>query len=245
MVDCMCMITILVFCCRHVCLRIVFLYLVSIFYIFLLFCFFFLMIRRPPGSTRTDTLFPYTTLFRSLGLDLLEVLSEPGSVRADLPQLQPHRREVGLGRLELGRVDRVKGVAEARECRDRHGHRAGSRTSLSGHASESTDRTSAERHQSGTEGQGGVTQQRQATRELVDRLVGATGPVARAFNVIADRANAVCGVDARAVKVVQVPVQQRRRSSGLRHPGAELVVQREDNALLTNRHNLTYSQSMQ
>src|SRR3546814_20266760 len=38
---------------------------------FLLFCiysiffFFFLMIRRPPRSTRTDTLFPYTTLFRS------------------------------------------------------------------------------------------------------------------------------------------------------------------------------------
>src|SRR3546814_9431127 len=30
-------------------------------------CFFFLMIRRPPRSTRTDTLFPYTTLFRSGG----------------------------------------------------------------------------------------------------------------------------------------------------------------------------------
>src|SRR3546814_4416388 len=28
---------------------------------------FFLTIRRPPISTRTDTLFPYTTLFRSLG----------------------------------------------------------------------------------------------------------------------------------------------------------------------------------
>src|SRR3546814_17760056 len=27
--------------------------------------FLFLMIRRPPRSTRTDTLFPYTTLFRS------------------------------------------------------------------------------------------------------------------------------------------------------------------------------------
>src|SRR3546814_3264224 len=27
--------------------------------------FFFLIIRRPPRSTRTDTLFPYTTLFRS------------------------------------------------------------------------------------------------------------------------------------------------------------------------------------
>src|SRR3546814_13248501 len=36
---------------------------------FMLLCirclFFFLMIRRPPRSTRTDTLFPYTTLFRS------------------------------------------------------------------------------------------------------------------------------------------------------------------------------------
>src|SRR3546814_20771849 len=29
-------------------------------------CFFCLMIRRPPRSTRTDTLFPYTTLFRSV-----------------------------------------------------------------------------------------------------------------------------------------------------------------------------------
>src|SRR3546814_17522963 len=28
--------------------------------------FLFLLIRRPPRSTRTDTLFPYTTLFRSL-----------------------------------------------------------------------------------------------------------------------------------------------------------------------------------
>src|SRR3546814_13348109 len=32
----------------------------------LLFCF-FLSIRRPPRSTRTDTLFPYTALFRSAG----------------------------------------------------------------------------------------------------------------------------------------------------------------------------------
>src|SRR3546814_6602187 len=28
------------------------------------------MIRRPPGSTRTDTLFPYTSLFRSVGAGL-------------------------------------------------------------------------------------------------------------------------------------------------------------------------------
>src|SRR3546814_18791394 len=35
----------------------------DLFLLFLLF--FFLMLRRPPRSTRTDTLFPYTTLFRS------------------------------------------------------------------------------------------------------------------------------------------------------------------------------------
>src|SRR3546814_10279034 len=33
-------------------------------HIYIIFC---LMIRRPPRSTRTDTLFPYTTLFRSGG----------------------------------------------------------------------------------------------------------------------------------------------------------------------------------
>src|SRR3546814_12693623 len=36
--------------------------------------FFFLMIRRPPRSTRTDTLFPYTTLFRSsLTMEMCDV----------------------------------------------------------------------------------------------------------------------------------------------------------------------------
>src|SRR3546814_15093170 len=44
-----------------------FLFVVLLF-VYAIFCsmFFFLMIRRPPRSTRTDTLFPYTTLFRSL-----------------------------------------------------------------------------------------------------------------------------------------------------------------------------------
>src|SRR3546814_17444508 len=36
-----------------------------LFYSCCCFIVFFLMIRRPPRSTRTDTLFPYTTLFRS------------------------------------------------------------------------------------------------------------------------------------------------------------------------------------
>src|SRR3546814_15874595 len=38
----------------------------SLIYYCVLSIVFFLMIRRPPRSTRTDTLFPYTTLFRSL-----------------------------------------------------------------------------------------------------------------------------------------------------------------------------------
>src|SRR3546814_11997945 len=40
------------------------------------FSFFFLMIRRPPRSTRTDTLFPYTTLFRSRLRQALHMLGE-------------------------------------------------------------------------------------------------------------------------------------------------------------------------
>src|SRR3546814_6090271 len=38
----------------------------------MLVVFFFLMIRRPPRSTRTDTLFPYTTLFRSRPFSFLQ-----------------------------------------------------------------------------------------------------------------------------------------------------------------------------
>src|SRR3546814_19404507 len=41
-------------------------------------CVFFLMIRRPPRSTRTDTLFPYTTLFRSV--DHAAEAARPGGV---------------------------------------------------------------------------------------------------------------------------------------------------------------------
>src|SRR3546814_8698081 len=40
------------------------------------------MIRRPPRSTRTDTLFPYTTLFRSLGVDRDDVKVRVGHLQA-------------------------------------------------------------------------------------------------------------------------------------------------------------------
>src|SRR3546814_20925725 len=58
-------------------------------------CFFFLMIRRPPRSTRTDTLFPYTTLFRSD--------DEPELVAVALRVVEPSFAIdlVGLGSIEL------------------------------------------------------------------------------------------------------------------------------------------------
>src|SRR3546814_16429842 len=40
--------------------------------LYLCVLFFCLMIRRPPRSTRTDTLFPYTTLFRSYHVRVLK-----------------------------------------------------------------------------------------------------------------------------------------------------------------------------
>src|SRR3546814_8613234 len=55
---------------------------------------FFLMIRRPPRSTRTDTLFPYTTLFRSwlrLPLHALAAARTGGSV----PPSDPSRAGAG------------------------------------------------------------------------------------------------------------------------------------------------------
>src|SRR3546814_15640467 len=40
------------------------------------------MIRRPPRSTRTDTLFPYTTLFRSLLAEAFKLVAD-GTISAD------------------------------------------------------------------------------------------------------------------------------------------------------------------
>src|SRR3546814_6462578 len=57
--------------CEYLCVWILWLVLSSypmmmVMYVFIIdFHVFFLIIRRPPISTRTDTLFPYTTLFRS------------------------------------------------------------------------------------------------------------------------------------------------------------------------------------
>src|SRR3546814_13980659 len=51
-------------------------------------CVFFLMIRGPPRSTRTDTLFPYTTLFRSRAVHTAD-LGAPADPRARRPRRRP------------------------------------------------------------------------------------------------------------------------------------------------------------
>src|SRR3546814_2802724 len=53
---------------------------------------FFLMIRRPPRSTRTDTLFPYTTLFRSatalmIAANSMHKLAEEVGAAISIPRL--------------------------------------------------------------------------------------------------------------------------------------------------------------
>src|SRR3546814_14981023 len=69
----------------------------------------FLMIRRPPGSTRTDTLFPDTTLFRScatLRAQLRsQLLSVPWSVDGLVRRggIRRRRCDEGLG-LDQGRA---------------------------------------------------------------------------------------------------------------------------------------------
>src|SRR3546814_4396384 len=90
------------------------------------YCFvllFFLMIRRPPRSTRTDTLFPYTTLFRS-------IRSKPASKMKlglvtylwgkdwDVPTLIANCTATGLAGVEL-RVEHAHGVSPEMSKRDR------------------------------------------------------------------------------------------------------------------------------
>src|SRR3546814_8011044 len=59
------------------------------------------MIRRPPGSTRTDTLFPYTTLFRSLRsveqLRAPRVLVELVVAEIDAGHVDHHLHRAGTG----------------------------------------------------------------------------------------------------------------------------------------------------
>src|SRR3546814_6389344 len=72
------------------------------------------MIRRPPRSTRTDTLFPYTTLFRAGGVDVHEHAAEVGVGGAAGRRLQA-LAEAHQACGEAVRVMDVPGAVEHRE----------------------------------------------------------------------------------------------------------------------------------
>src|SRR3546814_15489310 len=93
----------------------------SCYVILVVFCFvFFLMIRRPPRSTRTDTLFPYTTLFRSASA--LNSLSE--ALTGFVAHLEGQVR-IGFATGSAER-DQDQGVARARLLEDRKSTRLNS-----------------------------------------------------------------------------------------------------------------------
>src|SRR3546814_8075392 len=70
------------------------------------------MIRRPPRSTRTDTLFPYTTLFRSADDDLLAEVGpavEAGAEQRPRPDQQSRSRAEPAERLAERHRDQPAG----------------------------------------------------------------------------------------------------------------------------------------
>src|SRR3546814_19684317 len=79
-----------------------------LFFVFFYLVFFFLMLRGPPRSTRTDTLFPYTTLFRSGGRKGgAENRGEVGGrIRLDRRAGRAGRRHQGRGRQQPARSRR-------------------------------------------------------------------------------------------------------------------------------------------
>src|SRR3546814_2674833 len=71
--------------------------------------FVFLMIRRPPRSTRTDTLFPYTTLFRSPRARMDHGLGD--AALRQLGEVEPGAEMVALAAQD----DRARAFGQARE----------------------------------------------------------------------------------------------------------------------------------
>src|SRR3546814_3961728 len=87
------------------------------------------MIRRPPRSTRTDTLFPYTPLFRSaLRLGVVHALDQAQEFAGGVA-MKPGRTEGVLGHQDSrGENDEVRvGHARRRRWRGQHRENAGVR----------------------------------------------------------------------------------------------------------------------
>src|SRR3546814_926321 len=68
------------------------------------------MIRRPPRSTRTDTLFPYTTLFRSVGSDALRQIALLGVAASWATRRPFYIRQNGILSVMCGRMKDAREV---------------------------------------------------------------------------------------------------------------------------------------
>src|SRR3546814_10804658 len=77
--------------------------------------FFVVRVRRPPSSTRTDTLFPYTTLFRSDHVDAADLEGRAVVVERGAGLSAPIIAEHGAGQTLVGGHARRDGVAEIDE----------------------------------------------------------------------------------------------------------------------------------
>src|SRR3546814_1994332 len=75
-------------------------------------CVFFLMLRRPPRSTRTDTLFPYTTLFRSIPFRVFRTAVRNAHRRCFFYRSTHHERRIRPSRCRLPRCRYVAGRSE-------------------------------------------------------------------------------------------------------------------------------------
>src|SRR3546814_3814437 len=75
------------------------------------------MIRLPPRSTRTDTLFPYTTLFRSARFG-----DQSALVAVDIGERGPHGRKIELGAREI-RMGADAAVADGKRMAVRQHHK--------------------------------------------------------------------------------------------------------------------------
>src|SRR3546814_3247032 len=86
---------------------------------------FFLIIRRPPRSTRTDTLFPYTTLFRSARLEILcrkpDLPARADGRRGEYGRAQCDRPGEGHRRRRRGQVRTRRLCRKARQDDGPHG----------------------------------------------------------------------------------------------------------------------------
>src|SRR3546814_9043083 len=89
---------------------------------------FFLMIRRPPRSTRTDTLFPYTTLFRSthapVGQPHPQILKQILGIVAGAANLEEAHDTVAVGKQHafdaLGGVGSIMRIGHGLLALERH-----------------------------------------------------------------------------------------------------------------------------